>query len=333
VPPRIASPSGLFLLASLMAAHAGSAKACGSADVDRTIRNCTAVIEHRAGQPGAADAYASRAAAYWEKGTYQKAAADSHQAIRLGSKSALAYLMRGILFENAGDHRAALGDFSRAIEIQPSPVAYHNRGTSYLALADHTRALADFDRALAGDAQMPQAFVNRGLGHLALGHWDLALADAQRGASLLPRSPLAQAILTRVLVAVGQTGDRSQLTLTHGPRGSLTFFPVSKVLPAQPLPATPPALVPPPSAQPPTSAPPSTTQTPTVSLPSKTYQTLLRPPVILQGRITACISLWNGSAHISRSEWAGTCERFEKGFERANAKHALTSGQSRRYAR
>jgi tetratricopeptide (TPR) repeat protein len=330
VPPSIASPSGLFLLASLLAAYAGSATACGSADVDRTIRDCTAVIEHQAGQPGVADAYASRAIAHWEKGAYQKAAADSHQAIRLGSKSALAHLMRGILLEDAGDHRGALADFSRAIEIQPAPVAYYNRGTSYLALADHTRAVADFDRALAGDEQMPQAFVNRGLAHLALGHWDMALADAERGASLLARSALAQATLTRVLVAVGQAGDRPQLTLTHGPRGSLAFFPASKVLRALMPKAPPPVILAP--AEPPSAQPP-TAQTPVVALSPKARQSQMRPPMTLQGRVAACISLWNGAAHITRAQWAGTCERFEKSFERTSSKHTLTSGQPRRYAR
>jgi tetratricopeptide (TPR) repeat protein len=335
VPPKIAGLSSpLLVVAGLSCAHADSGTECSSANVDHTIRNCSAIIEHRAGRSSAADAYVSRAIAHWAKGAYQRAAADSNQAIRLGSKSALAHLMRGILSDDGGDHRAALADFTRAIEIKSSTAAFYNRATSYLALADHARAVADFDQALAGEAPMPQAFVNRGLAHLALGHWDMALADAQRGASLLPGSPLAQAILTRVLVATGQTRDRPQLTLTYGPRGSLAFFPASKVLLAQPVPATrPPALADPPSAQPPTSEPPAAARTPTVSLPPTIHQTLLPPPMSLQGRIAACIRLWNGSAHINRSEWAGTCERFERGFERPNGKHVLTSGQSRPYAR
>jgi tetratricopeptide (TPR) repeat protein len=274
VAPRINRLAALLLFATLLPAHADNRLECLSRDVDRGIRYCSFIIEQHAGHASVAAAYASRGIAYWQKGAYQKAAADSNQAIRLGSNFALAYLMRGIHLDDTGDHHAALADFTRAIEIQPSPTAYYNRGTAYFALADYARAITDFDQALASEARLPQAYINRALAHLALGHSEVALADIQRGAKLLPQNPPAGAILKRVLAAVGQTADPfPQSTplhiVTDAPRGSLAFFPVSKVLPTQ-APFVPPvapvpltlALTEPPRARPSTLQPPPATHLP-----------------------------------------------------------------------
>ena len=140
---------------ALFPAHADKPE-CASRSVDRTIRDCSLAIEENAGHGRVAAAYVGRSLAYWEKGAYEKAAADSDQAIRLGGNFAEAHLIRGIHLYDLGNRDTALADFSRAIDIKPSPTAYYNRGTAHLASADYARAIADFDLALASDARVPK---------------------------------------------------------------------------------------------------------------------------------------------------------------------------------
>ena len=46
--------------------------------------------------------------------------------------------------------RAALGDFDRAIELNPWHAdAYNNRGIVYYELGEYEKALAEYDRAIA----------------------------------------------------------------------------------------------------------------------------------------------------------------------------------------
>src|SRR5262249_12061117 len=57
---------------------------------------------------------------------------------------------RGLAYQNKGDAKNALADYTQAITLDPKfPLAYGNRGNVYQAGGDYDRAIADYDRAIA----------------------------------------------------------------------------------------------------------------------------------------------------------------------------------------
>ena len=218
-----------FLLAALLfAVSLASAEAadyrvqCPSQDVDRAIRGCTIAVGIGANLP---IAYANRCVAFWLKGAYARASVDCDQAIQHGGKFAVAYLIRGIALAENGDHRAAIADYTRSLDVMATGSAYYNRGTAYLALNDYAAGLADFDKAIAADPRVPQAHINRALALLASGRTVEVRADLDRGLELLQGDPLASAIRKQVIAAVEREGP-GRLNTPPG----VPLYPPSKVL-------------------------------------------------------------------------------------------------------
>jgi tetratricopeptide (TPR) repeat protein len=59
---------------------------------------------------------------------------------------------RGISYDKLGKYEAAVADFSRVLELEPTnSVAYFNRGSTYDSMGAHDHAIADFGRALELD--------------------------------------------------------------------------------------------------------------------------------------------------------------------------------------
>ena len=74
-----------------------------------------------------------------------------------------AYFLRGNAYLDYGDYRAAIDDYSRAIDLQPDAVVYNNRGIAYRNLKDAQRAMADYRQALVLDIDYRDAYNNLGL--------------------------------------------------------------------------------------------------------------------------------------------------------------------------
>ena len=87
---------------------------------------------------------------------------DYDKAIELNGKDALAYLSRGVSKSRQEDHRGALLDFSRSIELNPDdPQAYYNRGVSRSRMDQYRGALADFSKAIELEPANAQAYYTR----------------------------------------------------------------------------------------------------------------------------------------------------------------------------
>ena len=76
-------------------------------DLDRQIRGCTSVIERgeEETRKNRAIAYTNRGTAYYEKGDYDRAIADSTKAIALDPNYAIAYNNRGNAYSRKGEHQ------------------------------------------------------------------------------------------------------------------------------------------------------------------------------------------------------------------------------------
>jgi serine/threonine protein kinase len=103
---------------------------------------------------------------------------DTSQDLGDRSENAVAYLERGKVRSAADNFKAALADFNRAIELQPTAEIYNERGQVRNKLQDRQGALADFDEALQlkpnwAEIYYQRASVREELGNLPQAHADL----------------------------------------------------------------------------------------------------------------------------------------------------------------
>ena len=67
-------------------------------------------------------------------------------------------------------HKEAIGDFDKAIELNPEDAAaYNNRGNAKADLTQYKEAIADYDKAIELKPEDAQAYNNRGLAYREVG--------------------------------------------------------------------------------------------------------------------------------------------------------------------
>jgi tetratricopeptide (TPR) repeat protein len=116
---------------------------------------------------------------------------------------AAAFNTRGNAHLGAQSFDLAAADYSEAIRLVPSnAVAFNNRGLARQRKGEIDRALEDLDTAIRLNPDYELAFVNRANARRIKGHIDLAIADGDRAIELaakLPAPNLAAAFLARAL--------------------------------------------------------------------------------------------------------------------------------------
>ena len=99
---------------------------------------------------------------------------------------------RGVAYARRQQHKEAIDDFNRAIQLYPEYAAvYNNRGNVLLGLGAVKEAVKDFDRALVLAPGYAAAYNNRAGAYIKLGQVDRALADYSRSIVLVPNSAAA----------------------------------------------------------------------------------------------------------------------------------------------
>jgi tetratricopeptide (TPR) repeat protein len=85
-----------------------------------------------------------------DQGDYERAIADFSKAIELDPGSADAYNRRGAAYDDLHEYEQAIADYSKSIEFNYDPLSwpYYNRGRAYYEIGDHDRAIVDFEKAL-----------------------------------------------------------------------------------------------------------------------------------------------------------------------------------------
>ncbi|MFD2184329.1 tetratricopeptide repeat protein [Rhodoplanes azumiensis] len=164
---------------------------CTSDDPDVQIASCTRIIERgsRETMLTRAIAFTSRCLAYSKKRMYDRAIADSEEAVRLQPTFAPGFTCRGTARAEKGEHERAVRDFDEAIRLDPKSVwAYNGRATSHLQMRNYDRAIADFGEAFRLNPGYPGHVYNRGNAYLAKGETDLALRDYDIAIGLNPKS-------------------------------------------------------------------------------------------------------------------------------------------------
>jgi tetratricopeptide (TPR) repeat protein len=98
-----------------------------------------------------------------------------------------ALLLRGNARRLAGEHEAAITEYTRALAVNPIYFnAFLNRGTSYHELGRADEALADSDRAIEADPQNARGYHMRGYMRYTNGDYAAARSDYDRSIELDP---------------------------------------------------------------------------------------------------------------------------------------------------
>jgi tetratricopeptide (TPR) repeat protein len=179
--------TGLILLATAAAASsADDAIDCFSADNDRRIAGCTALIERRDTTKAEMSAiYAMRALAYSLKGRYETAIKDYDVAIQMQPNFAVALNNRAWAYFRWGKAETGLPDVEKSLKL--SPTAAHSLDTRAhikQVMGEPQQALRDYTQAMYfGGAEMIKLY-QCGLTEMGLyqgevdGIWRRELQDA-----------------------------------------------------------------------------------------------------------------------------------------------------------
>lgn len=137
--------------------------------------------------PDHAGAYFRRANAYADRGDHKKALKDSDRAIELKPDYTDAYIHRGIYSNALGQYQSAIQDLTKATELNPkNAVAYSNRAVVYLNLHDYQKGLKDLDKAIELNPRYESAYNNRAVVYLNLKDYERGLKDLHRAIELNP---------------------------------------------------------------------------------------------------------------------------------------------------
>ncbi len=100
---------------------------------------------------------------------------------RLCVRLADAHRHMGNLYANAQEHRAAVGNYSRAIRLDPAySQALFSRGLVYWReLRNYDGAIEDLTRVLELDPGWAEAYFNRAIAYRMSGEWDKAITDLE----------------------------------------------------------------------------------------------------------------------------------------------------------
>jgi len=129
----------------------------GDREYDQALDALTSVI---ASDPSLGEAYYNRGLTYYYKNDLKSAIADFDRAEARGFRDVLVYRNRANALAGIDDVGRALDDYKTAIELDPdNPIAYLNRGLMYENTRQKALAIADYQAALnrAADPQTQDA--------------------------------------------------------------------------------------------------------------------------------------------------------------------------------
>lgn len=130
------------------------------------------------------------------------------RAIELNPKFPEAYNNRGIAYEELGEMKRAIQDYSKVIELNPeSAIAYNNLGIAYGKLGNYQQAITGYDKAVGLDPQYANVYGNRGNAYRRLGNSKQAINDYSKVIELNPQQALAYFLRGGIYASLG---DRNQ---------------------------------------------------------------------------------------------------------------------------
>lgn len=131
---------------------------------------------------------------FYRKRDLKRAREALDAALRFDASYPLAYTARCTVRSEMGDHRGAIEDASRAIDLDPHMAeAYFNRGVAYGRLREWARAESDYAEALRLAPKLGNGMAHNNLGSalMAQGKLDAAIESFSKALELNPRNALS----------------------------------------------------------------------------------------------------------------------------------------------
>lgn len=99
-----------------------------------------------------------------------------------------AFYNRGISHKALGQLDDAIGDYTRALEIDPRHAgSFNNRGSLFHDKGEFDKSLADLDKAITIDPKFAFAYNNRGTVRETMGDKPGAIADYRKAITMTPQ--------------------------------------------------------------------------------------------------------------------------------------------------
>jgi tetratricopeptide (TPR) repeat protein len=138
-------------------------------------------------EPDVAFVYNSRGIAEYQANSYDAALADFRKTIEVDPTYYLAIYYQGVIKHLKGDLQGALTDLNTTMSHYPTFASgFNERGRTKLDLGDNAGALADLNQAIAYDPTLVVAYGNRGVVEINLGNFQSAIADLDTALSYSP---------------------------------------------------------------------------------------------------------------------------------------------------
>jgi tetratricopeptide (TPR) repeat protein len=124
--------------------------------------------------------YTERAAAFLEKEEMQRALTDCTEALRHKSDSARIYSIRAAVYGCMGDCDRELEAQNEVVRLWPTASSYGTRGYAYVRKGDLDRAIGDFTRALDLEPGNGFSYTGRGSAYRRKGDFARAVDDLRK---------------------------------------------------------------------------------------------------------------------------------------------------------
>lgn len=145
-------------------------------------------------------AYLGRGNAYFEKNKYEQAIGNYSKAIQINSGLVEAYAGRAQAYSLTKRYDSAVIDFTTAILLNPTnDVLYSSRAGLFCIKTNYLRAMADFDNAIEINPQSSDAYASRGYFFFTIGRYADSVADCTKSIKLNTNSAQAYNNLAWVL--------------------------------------------------------------------------------------------------------------------------------------
>jgi hypothetical protein len=100
-------------------------------------------------------------------------------------KAADSFYNRGITYAKFGQYQLAIGDYNKAIDLNPADIkAYNNRGNAYANLDQYHKSIESYDQAIHLKTNYTDAYNNRGIIYLLHGNKEPGCRDVEKACEL-----------------------------------------------------------------------------------------------------------------------------------------------------
>ena len=120
-------------------------------------------------------------------GVYENTLSFARAAVRESPSLAMSHNMMGIEYNNMGQYKNAIDEYTKALEIEPEKyIALFNRANSFNNMKEYNMALKDYNIGLLKDSLNAKAICDRGNVYSDMRRYDEAIADYTKAIKIYP---------------------------------------------------------------------------------------------------------------------------------------------------